>query len=179
MSWLPAGARVVTQLALDGGVVVGNDGSASARSALRWAAADATRRGSPLHVVRCWSIPAAPRPSTSQPGYMPPLAEWEDAVLAELALDAALIADVEGLDAYWHTVHDQPATALTAVSNDADLLVVGSRGHSALREMLLGSVASHLAHHAACPVVIVHAARPGSPTPTDERSENDEDHFRS
>jgi nucleotide-binding universal stress UspA family protein len=175
---LPTGAGVLTRLALDGGVVIGDDGSKTSHAALRWAAADATRRGSPLHVVRCWSLTTAPRPRTWEPGYMPPLAEWEAAVRADLALDAALIADADRPTASWHTVYAEPGPVLTAISHDVDLLVVGSRGHSALREMLLGSVASHLVHHATCPVVVVHAGRPRSPAPTEERSDDDARHVR-
>ena len=37
----------------------------------------------------------------------------------------------------------------------ADLLVVGSRGHSQFTDALLGSVSQNCAHHASCPVVII------------------------
>ncbi len=39
----------------------------------------------------------------------------------------------------------------------ADVLVVGSRGHGRLRRALLGSISSHVAHNAPCPVMIVRA----------------------
>jgi nucleotide-binding universal stress UspA family protein len=39
----------------------------------------------------------------------------------------------------------------------ADVVVIGSRGHGRIRRALLGSVSSHLAHNAPCPVMIVRA----------------------
>jgi nucleotide-binding universal stress UspA family protein len=58
-----------------------------------------------------------------------------------------------------------PAEHLVQLSEDAGLLVVGSRGRGGVRSTLLGSVALHCATSAACPVVVVHpaAATPALP----------------
>jgi len=53
-------------------------------------------------------------------------------------------------------VEGRPAAVLVDESQGADLLVVGSRGHGGFAGLLLGSVSQQCAHHAACPVVIVH-----------------------
>jgi nucleotide-binding universal stress UspA family protein len=52
-------------------------------------------------------------------------------------------------------VEGQAAKALLANAEDADLLVVGRRGHGSFREMLLGSISRQVVVHAKCPLVIV------------------------
>ena len=47
------------------------------------------------------------------------------------------------------------ADALIDAARDADLLVVGTRGHGGFKGLLLGSVSQQAAHHASCPVVII------------------------
>ena len=65
---------------LTGAVVVGDDGSADAGVAVRWARDDARRRGLPLVVIRAWSLTSAPRPATFEPGYVPSEEEFAAAV---------------------------------------------------------------------------------------------------
>ena len=42
-----------------------------------------------------------------------------------------------------------------ALNNDYELIVMGSRGFGALKEILVGSVSNHVLHHADCPVLLV------------------------
>ena len=95
-------------------------------------------------------------------------AEFEQAYLgqAEEFLEGLLDELQEplgGVQVQPTVVADQhPAEALVALSADADLLVVGSRGHGGFGELLLGSVSHAVVLHAVCPVVVV-------PSPRDER----------
>lgn len=51
--------------------------------------------------------------------------------------------------------NSRPAQVLLDASADADLLVVGSRGHGLSADMLLGSVSQHCFSHAKCQVVVM------------------------
>jgi nucleotide-binding universal stress UspA family protein len=77
--------------------------------------------------------------------------EFLEATVAE-----AKAAEPE-LDVIGELAEMRPAAALLAAARDADLLVVGSRGHGGFAGLLLGSVSSQCVHHAPCPVVVVPA----------------------
>jgi nucleotide-binding universal stress UspA family protein len=143
----------VTEFTPDGGVVVGDDGSACAAQAIRAAAGEAARRGLPLHVVRAWSIVNAEWPSDVPRGVVPSVLELEASTMAaEQRRVAELVPDVE---AAVHVVHGAGAKAMIHASHTADLLVVGSRGGGGFRQMLLGSVAEQVVRYAACSVLVV------------------------
>lgn len=54
------------------------------------------------------------------------------------------------------TMRGDAAQVLVDASRDADMLVVGNRGHGRFASAFLGSVSNRCAHHAKCPVVVVH-----------------------
>ena len=134
-------------------VVVGVDGSGGSAGALRWAAEYCATTGARGRAILAWHYPAAAGPAPI--GHAPKPVSNEvygqmmqtlAAAVAEAAPDATLEQEV----GYGH-----PAQVLVEQSADADLLVVGSRGHSTFKGMLLGSVSMHCVTHAHCPVLVV------------------------
>jgi nucleotide-binding universal stress UspA family protein len=134
---------------VSGVVAIAFDGSEGSLRALRWAAEEARIRGARLRVVRAWSYMDQPG-TTFDPKYCDDDARREiDEAVAALGDQAA------GLEIEPVTVNDLPRRGVLTGAGDADLLVVGSRGHGGVAGLMLGSVSQHVAHHARCPVVIV------------------------
>jgi nucleotide-binding universal stress UspA family protein len=137
-------------------IVVGVDGSHSSPSALRWAADQASHTGGELYAVSAWM----PLPVTHTLGGIAPHVDvaFDPRQNALKALEATLL-DVLGEDGVKNCRRDviegNAAEVLIRLSGDADLLVVGTRGHGGFAGLLLGSVSQHVAVHAACTVVVV------------------------
>ena len=146
---------------VDGGIVFGHDGSKCAQEALRWAGRLARKADVDLHVVRSWAMTTAPRPTSWTAGYVPPLVEWEQAVLDELSAHVAAAGLDPAVRVTCHVVHKAPVPALMAAAEGADLLVVGARGRGGFAGLLLGSVGDQLVHHAPCPVTVVRSGATG------------------
>jgi nucleotide-binding universal stress UspA family protein len=145
-----------------GRIVVGVDGSEHAQAALRWAAEEARLRGATLVAAHAWTY--TPPLAVGAPDLMAipagNLAEELDAdrAAAERALSDAISAalgDDPGVSVELVLVEDAPGEGLVALAQDADLVVVGTRGRGNIAQALLGSVSHHVAQHAPCPVVIV------------------------
>jgi nucleotide-binding universal stress UspA family protein len=146
---------------VDGGVVVGHDGSKCAQEALAWAGRLARRADIDLHVVRSWSMMSAPQPASWTPGYVPPLTDWEKAVFDELTAHVAAAGLDPSVRVTCHVVHRAPAQGLMSAAEGANLLVVGARGRGGFRGLLLGSVSNQLVQHAPCPVTVVRTGATG------------------
>jgi nucleotide-binding universal stress UspA family protein len=145
-------------------IVVATDGSPSAEGALRWALGEARLREVPVTVLHAWLAPlmaALPEPwAVGTPTFGPSDEQVYDGLrsAARAILDAAVeeARRLEpGLDVRGELVEAHPASALLEAAKDADLLVVGTRGHGGFAGLLLGSVSSQCVHHAPCPVVVV------------------------
>jgi nucleotide-binding universal stress UspA family protein len=164
-----------------GKIVVGVDASACALQALTWAADEARLRLAGLQVVHAYhgkalaaplyfpSQEALPGPSTA--GQLPPDEQLAETAQQQAEFQAAVRrqaedliehllgevgAPVEGVDIQRTVVEDRHAAeALVDLSDDAELLVVGSRGRGGFATLLLGSVSHAVVLHARCPVVVI------------------------
>ena len=135
-------------------IVVGVDSSDGARHALEWAVAEARLRGATVEAVHVWHLPFV----LSTPLGDLPIDRGDLEKSAQAELDGVVEAvDASGLsEPVARTVAvGNPAGVLVETARDADLLVVGSRGHGGFSGLLLGSVSQQVTHHAPCPVVIV------------------------
>src|SRR5690242_4228627 len=122
-------------------IVVGIDGSASARLATRWAAREAKMRHADLVLVSAWSMPLDGYNFGDVPFTDEALKSLEieaEERLAEAAEEARAVAP--DLWIITEAVEGQPAAVLLHTSRDADLLVIGSRGLGGFRGLVLGSV---------------------------------------
>lgn len=115
-------------------VVVGVDGSPPSVRAALWAGAEAARAGLPLHLV---------------------LVDGTRADHSVDELTGRCRKAIPGLNVTGEVAAGHPAAELVRRSAQAQLVIVGSRGHGAFREALLGSTSTSLAAHARCPVVVV------------------------
>ena len=139
-------------------IVVGVDGSDPSRTALQWALEEAKLRSAKLVAVHAWSYyPSLPvdslDPMLITPDFNDALGRDADAfVVREVERARGDAGDVE-IEA--RALEGPAATVLVEVARDADLLVLGTRGHGGFSGLLLGSVSQQVSHHAPCPLVLV------------------------
>jgi nucleotide-binding universal stress UspA family protein len=138
------------------GIIVGLDGSAHSQGALEWAMKEAVIRHVPLTVLTVDQAVA---------GYYRGMAmDPEGPARTSAARKAAeeetdrVLAGLEGPhpeSVMVTAVHGFPVEELLKAASDADMIVLGSRGAGGFTRLLMGSVASQVAQHAHCPVLIV------------------------
>jgi nucleotide-binding universal stress UspA family protein len=135
-------------------IVVGVDGSAPSLHALEWAYNEALVSGAELTAVHGWIYPySGARTSVSEPRTQMQLDAMEELKTSLESLGPRLTGG--SLHIHARLVEQSPAEALLEESQDADLLVLGSRGRGAIRSSLLGSVSRTVAQHALCPVAVI------------------------
>jgi nucleotide-binding universal stress UspA family protein len=141
-------------------IVVGTDGSDTAKEAVRQSTERAKLSNARLDIVSAYEpIPQQrlKEESREAPGDVQyEISPRED---VNLMLDnAGGDARKEGIDeVQTHAREGDPADAILDVAEevDADLIVVGNKGMTGARRFLLGSVPNKVSHHAPCSVIIV------------------------
>jgi nucleotide-binding universal stress UspA family protein len=135
-------------------IVVGVDGSEDSKAALRWALQEARLRGAALHVVHGWwafpeLVPGAPMTSEDWDGLRQEAPEFVKPFVVET------IGEPDDVEISVMAPNGMVSEVLVEASKNAELLVVGSRGHGGFTGLLLGSVSQQVAQHATCSLVIV------------------------
>jgi nucleotide-binding universal stress UspA family protein len=140
-----------------GPVVVGIDGSRTSARAFDFAVEEAALRRTDVVAVHTWQTPPVVAPGDMMPLVyeVAVIEEEERRVLAEAVAGVAERYPEVGVRQ--EVVHAPAAHHLAERSADAQLVVVGDRGHGGFVGLLLGSVSQYLIHHCACPVAVVRA----------------------
>jgi nucleotide-binding universal stress UspA family protein len=140
-------------------IVVGTDGSETARKAVREAVGLAKSVGATVGIVSAYE-PVSSQRLREESRQAPQDTQWSinaredvDATLEEAAED---VKDA-GVDVETFAREGDPADAILDVAEErgADLIVVGNKGMTAAKRFLLGSVPNKVSHHAPCSVLIV------------------------
>jgi len=150
------------QVRTTNGIVIAYDGSASSQLALEWAAETARQLGRHLTLMHSVDLAFSPGfPAMDFSEIEPSIEHAAKAVVDEGAVRAGATLDASQVTTqYWL---GSPAAQLVEMSQDADLVVVGSRGRGRLLAGLLGSTSYAVAAHAHCPVVVVRGPQGTAP----------------
>ncbi|WP_240507016.1 universal stress protein [Thermoactinospora rubra] len=140
---LPRGSR--------GEIVAGVDGSPAGEPVLAFAFAEADLRKARLRVVHAWRWHEATSVLHASSGE-----EDERRLLGEvLAGWRERYPDVEVVT---EVVNGHPVEVLRDAAGEADLLVIGSRGHGGVTGLIMGSVSQAMLHHARCPLAVIRSS---------------------
>jgi nucleotide-binding universal stress UspA family protein len=140
-------------------IVVGTDGSETAREAVRQAVALARQLGARLEIVSAYE-PVSRGRLREEAQQVPSDLQWivnpredVDATLREAAEEAK----AAGVENETYARQGDPADAILDVAEErgADLIVVGNKGMTGANRFLLGSVPNKISHHAPCSVLII------------------------
>jgi nucleotide-binding universal stress UspA family protein len=138
-------------------IVIGLDGSPGSAHALQWAIDMAKRLDGEVVAVHIDSLPIyVPGPM----GIVPPAETAQERVDLQEAFGTEWCLPLRKSGVRYRAILEESTpvgTALIEVGlrEGADMIVVGSRGHNGVTELLLGSVSHQVAHHSPIPVVIV------------------------
>ena len=140
---------------MNGPIVVGTDGSDTAKRAVNAAITLAKAFAQPLHIVSAYQ----PQPAGAAVNVPH---EYRDTIFPHSKVEAILAAAsgltrVAGVKVKTHAKIGNPAEAILDVAEDvgADLIVVGSRGIDSKTRFVVGNVPSRVVHNATCSTFVV------------------------
>ncbi|MGW7821598.1 universal stress protein [Streptomyces puniciscabiei] len=135
-------------------ITVGLDGSPESRAAAEWAAREAQLRGLPVKLVQVWE--PVPEPMAQAPLLGAETHQhWTERIPRESA--EGLRLRHPGVEVSTEQLTGRPAEALADAAEDAEMLVLGSRGLGGIGGFLVGSVGLAVVAHTERPVVLVRA----------------------
>ena len=143
-----------------GSIVVGTDGSDTARSALRQAIGLAQQSDARLQIVSAYE-PVSEQRLRDQQVEVPKDLEWminprgDVLEMLDAAREEARRAGVAEVETFARQGDAADAILDVAEEQRADLIVVGNKGMTGAKRFLLGSVPNKVSHHAPCSVLIV------------------------
>jgi nucleotide-binding universal stress UspA family protein len=141
-------------------IVVGTDGSDTAKTAVRYAIDLARELGARLQIVSAYE-PVADQRLRGEQVEVPEDLQWmvnpREDVLAVLSVARAEAQSVGVQEVETFARQGDAADAILDVAEEqrSDLIVVGNRGMTGAKRFLLGSVPNKVSHHAPCSVLIV------------------------
>ena len=143
-------------------IVVGVDSSPASAKALTWAAKYAEEVGRSLKILTSWDAEFVSVAIAAFGGEATDTDSIESRHALAASLQSKSISDVfkdEKLPDWvsFELIEGKPTEALVRASEGAELLVVGTRGHSLLADIVLGSVSSYCVLHAQSPVTVIRA----------------------
>jgi nucleotide-binding universal stress UspA family protein len=146
-------------------VIVGIDGSPCSATAVELVAALAWPPGTQMRLIGVFDTFHLVGPWAPYGGF--DVADAVSDLTGELRAalqDARARLSGGGIEVEEAVLEGRPGSVLADVAEEwtADLVVVGSRGHGALRTMLLGSVSAEVVDHVSCPVLVVRRRTLGS-----------------
>ena len=142
-------------------IVVGVDGSDGGRRALDWAVREAKSRDGAVRAVATWSWDGLESGPATAPN--PAAAKERAARLLDGEIRALVERHGSPVPVTAEVIEGSPGAALAHAGSTADLLVLGSHGHSRIRHTVLGSVSEECIRRATCPVVVLPVPLPARP----------------
>jgi nucleotide-binding universal stress UspA family protein len=138
-------------------IVVGTDGSETAKRAVDEAVRLAKALGAELHLVSAFEALRGARIAGAPEGAAKVWAPLPDAQVEATLSETAAVVRIGGMEVSTHALEKDPADALLEVADKvgASMIVVGSQGMHGAKRLTLGNVPNKVSHRARCNVLIV------------------------